>query len=970
MAPKSACKNALAQLAAELSSASKRDTSSGSTRNSAPELTSLLADLLLSRDDVPLEDLEATTARSHLAKGVFAACKLVPFPVAEVAVRLAVRAIMRRVVVPWQAGENFSMIQRVREAFLRLVDDFDNASKTELNAPFTQCSEYKDLIGGWLTQFGNAVVLTMSEQQLLDDAGSVLNPPEVLAPLVERYPLLIDHVMVQEGMDYLGGKLQSLVAYHALLRCATRPHENGKVPVLAALTMVAEYFDPETKPAYRKVPQKAVAAFDLNLTDEVVSSLVYDQAAAPVVQSEQPVLPQSESLLFTEVVRTRNMLALVQPSATWEGSGAALRNAAGDAKRRQQQAARGAGMAWRCGVDALFSVPMEHVAMNVPAVMQMLHEPPTDIPAEYERALSLYATDTIDAIAKFPDLAASSGTEAVIRSLALRGFTKTNCERYLFAAEAFLEPQAPGTPLHDFYAAVIYASVVGLAAHSLYAYNQHTIFYPEKYSRVLKKTVEAHAYLLDMMGLAISDALISLRAFAPKPPHQAFRTVRDTLAAVVDSVETGAEEFSDLIVSDYVQRLTADFYGGIHENEQWLSERDAAIRQRMEIAAAGRRETDSAGRRPGLGFHELAALVQGLQIGGKEPKAVVEYATAPAGAASAGATFSALFAAAIVRDVMEGAAAIPFEADALARLNKALSWLRDFGLSWNMPDGSHYRRRVIALQAAIHPFVTGKIGVDAVTVKQARALETAMGDLYAACEYSFQALPPPYVGGLRKAAAPSRQHSPLLAQAYTNAAMGDLGVLTKTLAKSAEEISKTVRDMVSRLLSARDLFSRRATASDKNAVTIDAAGPGGTVLGTWEDESVMSGLWKTVNFTEAAIRNTERAVRELEATKRETQDLEESYWQLASGRDGAGNAAQPSESLYQQVAAELVEIADARNAVVVRARSLYRAIAGTGLKRIRTFVKAWRLFLKAERSLAKQVVQQQDLIDALDPSRS
>nr|WPS63833.1 MAG: putative tegument protein UL37 [Ardenna herpesvirus] len=964
MAAKNAHKNALAEIASELSSALKSARAPDSEKNLAPKFTSLLADLLLSRDEVSLEDLEAESAKPRLAEGVFAACKLVPSPVAEVVIRLALRAIMRRVVVPWQTGDNFAMIQRVREAFRELVKGFERASEKELNAPFTQCSEYKDLIGGWLTQFGSAVVRTISEQQLLEDSRSTMNPSEVLAQLVERYPLLVDHTMVQDGMDYLGGKLQNLVAYHALFQCATQINTNPKVPVLAALTMIAEYFDPATKPAYRKVPQKAVAAFDLNLTEEVVKSLVYDQAETPGALCEQPAFQQNGSLLFAEAVSSRNMLALVQSSDTRESSDAMQKHGVGGAKRRKQQAqqSRGAGLAWRCGLDALFSVPLEHVAMNVPAVLHMLYEPPSDITAEYERALSLYATGTVDAIAKFQDLAASLGLEAVIRSLALRGFTKSNCEQYLFAAEAFLEVQADGSPLKDFYAAVIYASVVGLAAHSLYAYNQHTVSYPERYARVLKETIETHAYLLNMVGLTEGDVLIPLRAFAPQPSDQAFRTVRDTLAAVVDSAEGGAEEFSDLVVSDYVQRLTADFCGDVQENAQWLNDRDAAKRHRRGLATSDNRETAASTWRPALGLRELAELVQGLQIGGEEPEALGKHAAVSVGNVGVGAVFSSLFAASVVWEVMDGAAALPFEADALARLNKVLSWLRDFGLSWNMPDSSHYRRRIMALQATIHPFISGKTSVDAVTVKQVQALEGALEELHSACEYSFHALPQPYVEGLRKIPAPSRRRSPLLAKAYTNAAVGDLSALTETLNKDAEEISAIIKTLVSRLLSVRDLFSRQVSVDGTN-VTIGAVSHGGPKLGTWNDESVITGLWKTVNFAEAAIRNTERVVRKLEVTKKKTQDLEESYCQLASDYDDADP--QSGGSLYKQVATELVDIADARDTVINMSRSLYRTIASTGLKRIRDFVKAWRLFLKAEQGLAKQGVHQQDLLEAL-----
>lgn len=970
-------KNALADAAAELAAAATAASSKDSAgKNWVPKLTSLLADLLLSRDKVTLEDLESGQVRAQLAGGIFAACKLVPTPIAEITIRLAMRAIMRRVAVQWHAGENFAMIQRVREAFAGLTRDFDSGAERELGARLPQCEEYKDMLGQWLTQFGSMVVLTTSEQQLFEEAGSALNPSKLLAPLVEKYPLLIDHAMVQEGLDYLGGKLQGLVGYHALFRHATHPHENPKVSILAALAMAAEYFDPDVKPAYRKLPQKAVTAFDLNASDDVVSALVYDQETPHGSLCGQPAFPQRDSVLFAEAVSTRNVLAVLNDCDNRE-----QQRPTGPKKKQQQQQQHGrrrssssaasaasSGVAWRCGLEALLSLPLEYLALDLPIVLHMFYEPPQGASQEHERVLALYATNTADALAKFPELAASGGLEAVIRSLTVRGFTRSNCEKYLAAAEAFFDERTFGTPVGDFLTAVIYASVVGLAAHSMYAANQRTALYPEKYSLVVKETIEPYVYLLNMVGLSGSDVLIPLRAFAPQPQDHAFRAIRDTLAAVVDGAESGGEELGDMVVYDYVQRLTSDFHGEVQESARWLNERDAVKLHRKNLAPQDRRDASSDSTGPVPGFQDLAALAQRLQIEGEEPEAVVR--AARASGRDVDATFSALFAASVVRDVMEGAASVPFERRALARLDKVLAWMRDFGLSWNMPDSGRYRRHIMGLQAALHPFASGELSTDAVTVKQAQTLQNALEELHSACEHALRTLPLPYVDGLRKILPPTRHRSPLLAQAYANAAAGDLGSLTAMLSKTSDEISQTVKSLVTRLMAVKDLFSRHVSAEGtnhrNNAVAV-ASAAGTAKLGAWTGDAIMTGLWKTVNFTEAAIRNAERVVRELEATKNKTQTLEDSYWQVASSGScgGDGGDANAGESLYKQVATELSNIADARNSVIVRSRALYRAIANTGLKRIRDFVKAWRMFLKAEQGLTKQLVQQQDLVEAL-----
>ncbi|QEG54043.1 Inner tegument protein [Cacatuid alphaherpesvirus 2] len=901
------------------------------------KLTSLLIDFLLSRSKITFKDLESLAVRKRLAEAIFKSCKYVPTHVADVVSRLSLRSIVCRITVNWNSGENFAIIKRVRDVLTELMCEFDAASEKELHVQLSHCVEYKNLVNQWLSAYGSMVLATASEQQLFEEVGGELNPSKFLANLMGNYQLLFDHVMVQEGIDYLGNKLQSLVGYHALLQSAGR-HENSKVNILTILTMATEYFGPDVKPAYRKLPQKVQTVFDINATEEVVAGLVYDYTASPNILCGQTAFPQQDSMMFAEAVRTRNILAAVMPFDD------CAQTCKPSSKKQRAGAASTERAVWRCGLENLFSIPVDFWAMDLPSILYLFYESPVNVGLENERALSLYVSKIADIIAKFPDDAASGGLEVIIRSLVLRGFTRTNCEKYLAAAEGFWDERTTDTPIGDFLGAIMYASIVGLAAHTMYTYSQRTVFYPQKFSGVLKETIDPYVYLLNRMGMTSADILRPLKPFSPQPLERDFLTIRDTLAAVVDSIGCGSDELADLIVYDYVQKMTTDLGVEIQYQVRWLSERDAMRRGKQNVALETQKETS---------FCELASVAQTLTIEGEELGSVSKYSTSYKDMS----TFAALFAATVVRDVLDGALAVPFETNALARLYDVLSWVRDFGVVVNMPDSGHYRRHVIDLQTVIHPFVFGKLSAETIEVKHAREIEAALEKIYFACEQSLQKLPRNYTSGLRPINPPSRKTSILISQAYSKAAVGDLGELVKTLSKTASELSEIVKALVSKMAAVQDLFSKSSVSDDAKAVTINTSG--GKRLGTWRSDDVMGGLWKTITFTETAVRNAEKVVRKLESTKNRTSELENAYWQLLTEHDNS------EETLLKQVADELTSVSETRKSVLERSRAVYRAIAASGLRRIRDLVKAWRLFLKAEQKLEKPPVHQQDLMEAL-----
>ncbi len=880
-----------------------------------PGVTSALTGILISRNRIPLEDLEKVEARKNMVETIMLACTMAPPAVADVTLKLFARSLISRISVPWNAGEDFRIIQYLREAFTGLQHDLETAVRKEFPGLNDPNVEYWSLISGWLTEFGSLARLVVDERQLFETSGDRLEPTKLLSPLIENYPLLYDHQMVQDGIQYLGTKLQGLVGYHAMLNYITASTGLPKTKALMTLSMVREYFEPTVKPPYRKFPQTALAAFDLD-TDSAKSWIAKDLDSRYF----------SISQLYANAAYSRDpLLVLGDPPKTH---------------------VPGHVVCWRHDLDSLLTIPIKRLALDVPTIVQLFEDAPNNLTEEQKETLTAYTTSTADMMARLPDLAATGGPEEVIRTLVLRGFTKSNCELYIQKAEALWGEDTDGTIIGDFLGAVVYTSLIGLAAHSMYTYNPRTLQYSGHYAGLISDFVDPYSHLLRRVGVSESELLLPLRSFAPAPSEDALNIIRDTLVSVIDGSDGGAEALGDLVVFDFVQRLISDLGGKTQENLDWLERREKA-RDKGYASADEQSYT--------YGFEQTVELVQAIEVGGAEPEEICSRnGTDPKIDMQ---LFSNLFVATVLRDIVYAVSTYPFTVDAVQHAVKLLSWARDFGLSENLSDTQKYRRAILEFQLAVSPFITKTNPTEKISIESASAIEKALLKISDACDRSLDTLPETFKKTVQPVPAVDTMRSKFISQAFEQAATRDLEEVSKTLNNASMQISTAVQILLSKTATIRTLLSQSANADFLGNVSFSSCRDK-KELGHWKDDTVMQAIWKAVNFAETAIRHTEKAIRALDSTKVKTHALETTYWQLA------GNA-QTRSHICRKVAEELSGIADARNTVVQRSWTLCRSLAGVGVKRARDVVKAWKTFSDNEAALETSNPKPEDVVKVI-----